>query len=318
MITPNLLFSSKFDDDVVISEPYIENGVWKQKVNGIEIVSNYDWATDFPGNSGLNYFNYDVNSDKVLSNYVETNIETVTDNQGNEIKALHQVVKMDDPGNAGITQNQYNVFPVDDETMGNLKYLYMSYDIKLQENLIDVLSQRILMEWDNTDYRWSLYIVKDITGTPVWHLQGETIEGGEVIIDWTENNNNVTVPVGEFFKLEIFWKHSSDVDGRIWVAVNGVDVFYHRGTNKIDHKIGVWNPIKMLGSLELGLQEQWITNVEIWDDIPLSEVKEESNLLLYAALAGLGLLIWTNDNDYDEEYEERKRKAARAKKKSRS
>ena len=311
MIEPNLLFSSNFGENVVVDVPYSENGVWLQKVSGVDSTSNYSWESDFPGNSILNYFSYNVNSDKVLDEYVATTIETVLDNDVNEVLALHQVVKKDDVDNANITRNQFNVFPTDDETMGNLKHIYMKYDIKLQENLNDVLSQRVLMEWNNTDYRWGLYIVKDVIGTPVWQLQAELLGEEEPVVDWIEVNNNVTVPIGEFFKLEVFWKHSSDVDGRVWVAINGQDVFYHRGRNKIDHKIGVWNPFKMLGSLELGLQEQWITNVEIWDDIPLSETKEDSNLLLYGVIAGLGLLIWTGRDEETEE-ERRKRKAAEA------
>lgn len=255
------MFRSKFDPDVTIEAPYDENGVWKQKIN---------WGTDFPGNSSLNHFSYNVNSDKVLSEYVETTIEKVTKPNGIEVKVLHQVVKKDDVDNANITRSQYNAFPTNDEKIGNLKHIYMKYDIKLQDNLNNVLSQRALMEWDNNDYRWGLYIVKDEIGTPVWQLQAEILDGNNIEVDWIERNN-ITVPIGEFFKLEVFWKHSSLEEGRIWVAVNGVDVFYHRGRNKINEKIGVWNPFKMLGSLELGLQEQWITNVEVWNDIPLSK-----------------------------------------------
>ena len=311
MIEPNLLFSSNFGENVVVEAPYDESGAWVQKISGLESVSNYSWESDFPGNSILNHFSYNVNSDKVLDEYVATTIETVLDNDDNEVLALHQVLKKDDTDSASMSRNQFNVFPVDDETIGNLKHIYMKYDIKLQENLNNVLLQRVLMEWNNTDYRWGLYIVKDPIGTPVWQLQAELLGGDEPVVDWIEVNNNVTVPIGEFFKLEVFWKHSSDVDGRVWVAINGQDVFYHRGRNKIDHKIGVWNPFKMLGSLELGIQEQWITNVEIWDDIPLSETKEDSNMLLYAAAAGLGLLIWTGRDEETEE-ERRRRKAAEA------
>lgn len=315
MIEPNLLFSSKFDADVQIEAQYGESGAWVQKISGLDSVSNYSWENDFPGNSILNYFSYNVNIDKVLDGYVTTTIETVVDAEGNEILALHQVLKRDDTDNPSMSRSQFNVFPTDDETMGNLKHIYIKYDIKLQENLNDVLSQRVLMEWNNTDYRWGLYIVKDVIGTPIWQLQAETLSGEEPVVDWIEVNNNVTVPIGEFFKLEVFWKHSSDVDGRVWVAVNGQDVFYHRGRNKIDHKIGVWNPFKMLGSLELGIQEQWITNVEVWDDIPLSKTEEDSNLLLYAVLAGLGVLVWTGRDEETEE-EKRKRKAAEAKRRA--
>lgn len=306
MIEPNLLFSSNFGENVVVDTPYSENGVWIQKIIGIDATTNYCWMFDFPGDSALNHFSYNVNSDKVLDEYAITTIETILDNDGNEIKALHQVVQKDDVDNANITRSQFNAFPVDDETIGNLKHIYMKYDIKLQENLNDVLSQRILMEWNNVDYRWSLCVVKDAIGTPVWQLQAEILGGEEPEVDWIEVNNNVIVPIGELFKLEVFWKHSSLEEGRIWVAVNGQDVFYHRGRNKIDEKIGVWNPFKMLGSLDLGLQEQWITNVEIWDDIPLSKVEKDSNMLLYAAIAGLGLLIWTKNDDEDREYKKRK------------
>ena len=305
MIEPNLLFSSKFDDDTVIETPYVENGVWKQKISGVDNVSHYSWNDAFPGNSILNHFSYDVNGDKVLSEYASTVIDIAVDNDGNEVKALHQMVLKDDISHGSITRNQFNVSPLDDETIGNLKHIYIKYDINLQNNLIDVLSDRILMEWNNVDYRWSLCIVKDEIGTPVWQLQSEILSGDTPEVDWIELNNNVTVPIGEFFKLEVFWKHSSLEEGRIWVAVNGQDVFYHRGRNKIDEKIGIWNPFKVLGSLELGVQEQWIGNVEIWDDIPLFKVEEDSNMLLYAAVAGLGLLIWTKRDDEDEENRKR-------------
>ena len=151
MIEPNLLFSSNFGENVVVDVPYSENGVWLQKISGVDNTTNYCWIFDFPGDSTSNHLSYNVNSDKVLDEYVITTIETILDNDGNEIKALHQVVQKDDVDNANITRSQFNAFPVDDETIGNLKHIYMKYDIKLQENLNDILSQRILMEWNNVE-----------------------------------------------------------------------------------------------------------------------------------------------------------------------
>ena len=290
MIEPNLLFKSSFGEGVYIAPPYNKNNMWVQEVNGTDNESGYSWERDFPGYSTLNYFGYGINIDKNLEDYVETKIETVTGRNNKPIRALHQLIKQDDVDNTLVTRNQYNAFPFDDETSRNLKQLYMGYDIRLQENLYNVLSQRALMEWSNEDYRWGLYIVKDTLGTPVWQLQAEILGGDNAGIDWIELNNNVNVPIGEFFKLEVFWKHSSYEEGRIWVAINGADVFYHRGRNKIDEKIGVWNPFKVLGSLELGWQHQWITNVEVWDDIPLC-VKEKKSSAFMCALAA-GTLVW--------------------------
>ena len=290
MIEPNLLFKSSFGEGVYIAPPYNKNNMWVQEVNGTDNESGYSWERDFPGYSTLNYFGYGINIDKNLEDYVETKIETVTGRDNRPVRALHQLIKQDDVDNTLLTRNQYNAFPSDDETSGNLKQLYMGYNIRLQENLNDVLSQRALMEWNNEDYRWGLYIVKDTLGTPVWQLQAEILSGDNAGIDWIELNNNVSVPIGEFFKLEVFWKHSTYEEGRIWVAVNGVDVFYHRGRNKIDEKIGVWNPFKVLGSLELGWQHQWITNVEVWDDIPLCVKKKKSSAFIHALVTGT--LIW--------------------------
>ena len=53
MIEPNLLFSSNFGENVVVDASYSENGVWLQKISGVDNTSSYSWNNDFPGNSAL-------------------------------------------------------------------------------------------------------------------------------------------------------------------------------------------------------------------------------------------------------------------------
>ena len=86
---------------------------------------------------------------------------------------------------------------------------------------------------------------------------------------WRVSTRNVPVPVGKWFKFEVFWHRSKGSDGRFWAAVNGQKIVDKFGPN-----YGVnSNPIDRIMFLQLysGASyplEQWTDDVQIWSSFP--------------------------------------------------
>ena len=86
---------------------------------------------------------------------------------------------------------------------------------------------------------------------------------------WKVENRDIPVPVGQWFKLEIYWHRSAGSDGRVWMAANGQTIADYRGPN-----MGVSNlPVNrimapMLYSGQRMPAYQWFDDLEIWDGFP--------------------------------------------------
>jgi hypothetical protein len=124
---------------------------------------------------------------------------------------------------------------------------------------------------DNGDYRIEAYVMTYGGGQPYWVVLGDNAAGGgaPAANQWWVENRNVRVPVGEWFKFEIFWHRSGGTDGRVWMAIDGQTVVDRRGAN-----MGAWNmPINriMAPLLYTGSAMpvyQWIDDVQVWDGFP--------------------------------------------------
>ncbi len=274
-----LLFKSGFESGVYLDNPTTEGGnQWWQWLRGED--EGYTWTTDLP--SQYDYgsrFQYLVSSSHTqdeLNDYVETRIDDVTGPYGTPTKALYMDVKNDDPINPGLTRNQYNVY------LGNsLSEAYVRYWIKIQPNLKDVMPEssgwRMIMEWKETDndYRWNIHIQKDSSGNLYWYTQAQWGTLGDSpqhwkIISYDPPPESV---LGEWALLEVYWKHSTGSDGRVWVAVNGQTVADYYGQNKKNNDVFGWNLFKVYtgpSHLALGKHYQWIDDFELWSGIPTS------------------------------------------------
>ena len=90
--------------------------------------------------------------------------------------------------------------------------------------------------------------------------------------DWYATEN-IPVPIGEWFDLEVFWRYGNESTGRVWAKVNGTLVADHKGrTQHPDDPLGIdyWAIFKNYADVPDwgGTTKQWIDDVEIWSDEP--------------------------------------------------
>lgn len=258
-----LLFKSGFESGVSIKEPNDYNVIGKDSVSGFE------WPTDLPGLNANNFIYYETKSYHTLSDYQATTIGSVTGHDGQSTKAMHMNLKKRVTAETNLQNRiQYQWRPDNDSSdpQERLEEMYISYWIKM--NFDDTKSWRNLaeMRFKSGDYRWALYI-RDIRGTPYWELDAQRGVAGDSPFDWLYHNKDVSVPQNQWFKLELYWKHSAGDDGRIWVAIDGTTLFDHHGRTMRANPVAVFNPFKVYGTLG----EAWYDDIEIWDNIPSDE-----------------------------------------------
>jgi len=256
-----LLFASGFEADVQVDPPKART------LSGADRTSGYRWPADLPGAHDRAYFNYLVSRDKALSEFVETRIETVPGPHGTPTRALYINVLKLDRDFKGTTRVQYNMFPGGESAADRLQQMYVRYWLKLQPNLPDVLTWRLIMEWLNGDYRWGVYIYRDKNDKtkPYWHVKGQYLKKPGRPNHWQVSNKDVPVPLDTWFKFEVFWVHSAGPDGRVWVAIDGQTICDYKGPNKVRNGIGAWCIFKNYGSIGSG---QWIDDLALYDRIP--------------------------------------------------
>jgi len=294
------LFESGFEGGVSVSQPSEcwGTGCWVDMV-GTDAISGYTWPANLWGGSGRFLILSDPVSTtaQTISNYAFNRVEPVTGPRGAPSQALFQQITQNVNGTAPMgtapTQNEFQFLPKADT--GDT---YVSYWLKLQPDLVQKMTNlpegpgisgggtwRAFFAaktggqtaWggpaDNGDYRIEAYVRTFGNSQPYFAVVGDNNAGGgaPLVNNWSVENRNVPVPVGQWFKFEIFWHRSSGSDGRVWVAVNGQTIADRRGAN-----VGAWNmpfnrvmaPIVYSGGAMPVYQ--WVDDVEIWDGFPPS------------------------------------------------
>ncbi len=269
----NLLFKSGFEGNVAVT-PYGNN---RHTLTGTDEETNFSWDTDLPAEKAQ--FLY-LTGDKSPDSFVKNRIEQVIGPDGNLTDALYMEVTKDYGGDDAITRNEFQLFPSSD-----LNQAYIRYSMKLQENYLDAWPNkdawRVFMEWkepnvDNSggtnNYRFNTLISADREQIH-WSAQTQQVQPNR-ITEWTADNKQVSVPIDEWFDVEVFWRKGDENEGRLWFAVNGQEVFDYQG--RTEHKdrpqdLEFWSIFKLytgLDSLKNGPVYQWIDDVEIWSDFP--------------------------------------------------
>ncbi len=272
----NSAFNSGFEPSVMLSSPSInKNNQWQQTILGMDQSTGFSWSSDLP-RPDLNQFSYIVNVDKNLDDYISTRIESKISHTGSQSNVLFQEVKRSDPDISGISRNEFLIY--NDPIKDKLQQIYVRYWIKLQPDLNQLMPAdgwRILMEWreQKNAARWTLEVRRDGSSNLYWRARGQKSPfKGDVGIRWAEENRVIAVPQGVWFPLEVFWKQSSEADGRFWVAVNGETIINYYGPNKMSGKIDYWSVFKVYTGkdfLARGTAYQWIDDVEINLEKPL-------------------------------------------------
>jgi hypothetical protein len=292
------LFSSGFEGAISFVPPTDcwGTGCW-QDIVGLDTVTQFSWPANVWGRGGKILMLTDpvTITPATLSNYIVNRIDTVTGHRGNQTQALFQQISQNVNGTAPMgtspEQNEFQLLPLTEN--GDL---YLSYWVKLQPDLVTKMNNlpdgpgisgggtwRAFFamktggqtSWgapaDNGDYRVEVYVMTYGGGQPYWTILGDNNAGGgaPAVNNWSVENRSVPVPVGQWFKFEIFWHRSAGSDGRVWMAVNGQVIADHRGAN-----FGAWSmPINrimapMVYSGSTMPIYQWVDDLEVWDGFP--------------------------------------------------
>jgi hypothetical protein len=176
--------------------------------------------------------------------------------------------------------------------------LYTRYWLKLSADLIDTMvrdeahSWRIFFESKEKKikgkgYRFNLSINRKRDGSFYWHVRGEA-NGPENYRTglWAIFNDQVPVPVGQWAKIEVFYRQGPAPNGVVWLAVNGQQVALHRGLNQ--HPDGA-RPLQYLSLLKIyqdlakhAPARQWVDDLEIWSAPPADATPFDESLAGYS------------------------------------
>jgi hypothetical protein len=142
-------------------------------------------------------------------------------------------------------------------------------------------SWRAIWEWKDAGYQGScpirgyriaVFVMTNNKGNPYWDIHGDNCPQGPFYWDKT---SHVTVPVGQWMKLEWAWHRTHDSTSWTWVKLNGVEIMRQNGGGTsangfytIDSPIDRIMLFQMYGAQ--GASEQWADHVEIWDTVPYS------------------------------------------------
>ncbi|MFA6923365.1 MAG: T9SS type A sorting domain-containing protein [Bacteroidales bacterium] len=264
-------------------------GAW-QNITGIKVATGnkeaiIPWGADI---SGLDMIaDVPVNL-STIGNYISNGIQQVTGPNGTQVYALYQSVKINNacPPDYGASQCALMIYRGESQTMADPGDVYYTYWFKFPSNLHTQLGTddgsdnwRVMSEWKtggSTDYRIITHVHQNTSKTLYWTTEGDGWDNNDnKHIYWgPTNNTTVPVPVGTWFKYEVFWHRSTkgSTDGRYWAAVNGQVIIDYHGSM---YPTGVSNPYPInrifLNNAYSGGSapiEQWTTGLEIWNGWP--------------------------------------------------
>lgn len=285
-----MLFKSNFGPGVTVNAPssFFSSGKGAlQHITGIDMETGYSWPVKAFGTnfSGTLLITKDPVTSATIGDYITNQIQTVSGPKGKTINEIYQNVKI--KGDVGQASSQSVLMFDRPSTIGDIKDFYITYWIKFPSDLADKLDPTVSSgNWrylfsfktggyggndSSGDYRIAIVILKDTDGKLYWQTKGDSDANGPVPLTtyWRNFNHVVPVPVGEWFKFEVYSHRPADGDGRFWAAINGEEIVDYQGPN-----MGIYNlPITRLIAHSVysggyGPVESHITGLEIWDGFP--------------------------------------------------
>ena len=293
------LFKTGFDG-ASIGAPYsCATNTCFQNIDGTDPVTGYTWPAKVWSMTGRFQTTTGVPFTPPLSNYILNEIVTAAGPQNTQTPMLHQAIKVPrstDP-TVPFPQDPYYITQATDPnaTQGDL---YVRYWVKLQPNSgpANLGSWRVLIQWKTGgDFRlnltsatngldsakcpsqsaayWRVYADNDANSTdPNWMYENY----------WEECAPTRAVPTsGQWTKVEFFSHRGTPggTDGRVWVAINGQQVFNLTGKQMWGVGDSAGNPMKINrimapqiytnASAAQGVPvEQWVDDYEVWDGFP--------------------------------------------------
>lgn len=291
----NVLFKTNFEAPVALQTPCAVRCGWQEILGNTAISGNTLWgATNF----GMQIIPAVPVTSTTINNYVTNEIQQVTGPNGTPTYALFQNLKVNTAAGPTWSPSQDPLLILRDRVgrgtqTTDVDNMYYSMWFKYQPNLVAALGTsgntgwRVLSEFKTGgeivngsatyggDYRIVTVVSKDTsTGQLHWHTTADTNANGTVPLKtfWRSDNTSVPVPVGQWFKYEVFWHRSAGSDGRYWAAVNGQVIVDHNGSNMGDKNLPI-SRIFLNNNYggTIGQQYQWTTGLEIWDGFPCGE-----------------------------------------------
>jgi hypothetical protein len=276
-----LLFWSGFESGVSLGPIYncYPNGCYQQLL-GTDSATGFSWPPKIASNTKFQMRSGIQVTPQTMSDWIVNDIQTVTGHTGAPTRAQYSLIKKNPcTGTAGqggcVTQDPYIYAPT---SQGDT---YISFWRKVQPDLVQKLGTtnawHVVFEWKSTgDYRVIASIV-NYGGTPYWQIKADNLSNGGLPKQefWRVENKSVPVPIGQWFKFEVFWHRSKGSDGRVWMAVNGQKIVDKFGPN-----IGVNNdPIDRIFLMQLYSGAaypiyQWTDDVQIWSSFPTAKPGE--------------------------------------------
>jgi hypothetical protein len=269
----SLLFWSGFEGSTAPLAPRSNdcwgNGCW-QDITGTDTTTGFSWPPKLWGGVGKyqllsNPVNSSPASPSNVGSYMFNEIQSVIGPKGVPTRAMYSEITK---RGGDSTQNPFQLLPASESP-----HLYISQWVKLQPDMFEKMragTWRDLFEWKttDTDYRVELAMVNYGGGTPFWQIRGDGwIPRYQEY--WRVQNKAVPIPVGRWFKLEVFWHRSSGSDGRVWMAVDGQVIADRRGPNMGPNKSRInrvmVNQLYGGGSYKM---YQWIDDLQIWSAFP--------------------------------------------------
>jgi hypothetical protein len=245
------------------------NGCW-QDMAGTDPTTGFTWPPKVWGGVGKyqllsNPVNASPADPSNVGSYMFNQVQYVTGPKGTPTRAMYSEITK---RGGDATQDPFQLLPASESPD-----LYISQWVKLQPDMFEKMSAgtwRDLFEWKttDTDYRVELAMVNYGGGTPYWQIRGDGWIPSYSEY-WRVVNKAVPIPVGKWFKLEVFWHRSSGSDGRVWMAVDGQVIADRRGANmgpnnsRIDRVMV--NTVYGGGAMP---QYQWVDDLQIWSTFP--------------------------------------------------
>jgi hypothetical protein len=296
---PRLLFRAGFDGAVIESpQECWDTGCW-QDIAGNDRRTGFAWPPRLRGGTGRFLLIADpVQIDPLrIQQYMRNRVQNVPGPRGTPARVLYQEISQNvngqAPMGASAAQNEFQFLPID-----NADELYVSYWLKLQPDLIDRMTHlppgpgidrggtwRAIFAFktgghkpdgspmNNGDYRVEAYVMTYGSQIPYWVVLGDNNAGGGAPLqnDWRVADHSLPVPIGRWFKFEIYWRRANDDTGRVWAAVDGHTIADRRGPNMGARNLPI-NRIMapMLYTGQAMPAYQWVDDVQVWSGIPAS------------------------------------------------
>ena len=301
--TAKMLFKTNFGAGVNLSSPsgIISSQAW-QYITGTDASTGYTFPVSAIGSDSTKIQligpygsgGTALNTDNV-STFFGNSIRSTTGPKGNTVNELSLILKIKEelPGYAHsqipfLISRPWNIPDTGD--------VYLSYWHKFPADLASKLFEnvssgnwRMLFEWKTGgwkdtykgDYRMKTVVLKGTDGLLYWsnswdnnaNITSTDLPGWTLKTYWSEANKVVPVPLGRWFKFEVFWHRSAGTDGRYWVAVDGKVIADHYGPNIGDFglpitRLMVTNVYTGGYGPTLGPVEGSLTDLHIWNGFP--------------------------------------------------